>query len=251
MSEPEAREKDAAPARRASREVRRRAGGGFAVAPGGSRSPAETRPARRPPRESAKDEARGAFRDAILAAAERVFARSGFYVTRMADIAKEAGVGVGTLYNYFESKELIFSDLLERRHEEFRRAVRDAAVAEDPVLRLRQIVERVFSVLGEKGELLAVFIERGAVGECDLERLVGTSAARDYGEFLALLDKTVREAVRAKKLRADVDARLLVSALAGAINAAIYSWLKRGRRGRLASVTDGLVDVFLDGARGR
>jgi TetR/AcrR family fatty acid metabolism transcriptional regulator len=180
-----------------------------------------------------------------------VFARSGFYVTRMADIAREAGVGVGTLYNYFESKELIFSSLLEDRHREFRRTVQAAAVADDPIERLKQIVESAFAVLGERGELLAVFMERGAVGECDVERLVGANAARDYGEFLALLEKTIRDAVRAKKMRSDVDVRLLVSALAGAINAAIYGWLERGRRGRLSSVTDALFDIFIEGARCR
>src|SRR5690349_18001945 len=63
----------------------------------------------RPVRESAREGARGAFRDAIVSAAERVFARSGFYETKMAEIAREAGVGVGTLYNYFESTEVIFA----------------------------------------------------------------------------------------------------------------------------------------------
>src|SRR5262245_46891880 len=65
-------------------------------------------PARAPrAKEAAREEARGAYREAILAAAERVFSKSGFYATRMADIAKEAGVAVGTLYNYFDSREVI------------------------------------------------------------------------------------------------------------------------------------------------
>src|SRR5689334_23222469 len=72
----------------------------------------------RPVRESAREGARGAFRDAIVAAAERVFARSGFYPTKMAEIAREAGVGVGTLYNYFESKEVIFAEIMLVRQAE-------------------------------------------------------------------------------------------------------------------------------------
>src|SRR5262245_55007662 len=73
----------------------------------------------RPVREAAREGARGAFRDAIVSAAERVFARSGFYATKMAEIAREAGVGVGTLYNYFESKEVIFTEILVDRQAEF------------------------------------------------------------------------------------------------------------------------------------
>src|SRR5262245_37553049 len=128
------------------------------------RRPAKARPRPRPVRESLREEARGTYREAILSAAERVFSRAGFYTTRMADIAREAGVGVGTLYNYFESKELIFSEILASRHDEFREAIDRAATADDPVERLRQIVRGSFDCLDEHGGLYAVFMERGAIG---------------------------------------------------------------------------------------
>jgi TetR/AcrR family fatty acid metabolism transcriptional regulator len=202
-------------------------------------------------RESAREEARGTFREAIVSAAERVFARSGFYETRMTDVAKEAGVGVGTLYNYFESKELIFSEILAVRHEEFMRTIRSAAVADDPVLRVKQIVEAALSCLESQGELLTVIMERGAIGEFDMERIAGPKAARGYAEFLETLEKNIRAAVRAKRLRSDIDPRLTVAMLSGAMNGAIYAWLKRGRKGRLSLVTDELFELFLEGARQR
>ncbi|HEX3596207.1 MAG TPA: TetR/AcrR family transcriptional regulator [Polyangiaceae bacterium] len=205
------------------------------------------RPAARP-RESAREEARGAYREAILAAAERVFAKSGFYATRMADIAREAGVAVGTLYNYFDSREVILSDLLSLRHREFHAKVVAAADASDPVARLRQIVETCFGLIDENGALFTTFMERGAVGEYDLERILGERADSEYGEFLTLLDKTVRACVREKKMRGDVEPRLIVSMLSGAMNGATYAWLKRGRKGRLTSVTGELFELFLQGA---
>lgn len=45
--------------------------------------------------------------DAVVAAALRVFARVGFKRAQMADIAREADVSPGTLYNYVESKEAL------------------------------------------------------------------------------------------------------------------------------------------------
>ena len=198
-------------------------------------------------RASAREGARGAYRDAILAAAERVFSKSGFYATRMADIAKEAGVAVGTLYNYFDSREVILSDLLSLRHSEFHAKIVAAAVAEDPVERLRQIVGTCFELMDEKAGLFATFMERGAVGEFDLERLLGAKADSQYGEFLALLDKAIRACVREKRFRGDIDPRLIVSMLAGAMNGATYAWLKRGRKGRLSSATQDLFELFLQG----
>jgi len=48
----------------------------------------------------------------ILDAALDLFTEKGFSSTRMVDIAKQAGISKGTLYLYFESKEIIFKELL-------------------------------------------------------------------------------------------------------------------------------------------
>lgn len=50
----------------------------------------------------------------ILQAAARVFARTGLEGSKMSDVAEEAGVSQGTLYNYVESKEALFRLLLDR-----------------------------------------------------------------------------------------------------------------------------------------
>jgi AcrR family transcriptional regulator len=52
--------------------------------------------------------------DAILDAARTVFLRDGYANARMADIAAEAGVAVGTLYLYFDSKEALTQALALR-----------------------------------------------------------------------------------------------------------------------------------------
>jgi AcrR family transcriptional regulator len=50
-------------------------------------------------------------RDAILAAALRLIARSGLHNAPMSAIAREAGVAAGTAYVYFESKEALINTL--------------------------------------------------------------------------------------------------------------------------------------------
>lgn len=52
--------------------------------------------------------------DQIIQAATRVFARTGLEGSKMSDVADEAGVSQGTLYNYVESKEALFRLLLDR-----------------------------------------------------------------------------------------------------------------------------------------
>ena len=49
-----------------------------------------------------------AKREAILKAAQKVFSRKGFNNARIDDVAREAGIGKGTVYEYFASKDDLF-----------------------------------------------------------------------------------------------------------------------------------------------
>lgn len=66
----------------------------------------------------ARELVRAKRREALLAAAEGVFAESGFAGAKMADIAARAGYSAGNLYNVFASKEALFGELLETRGSE-------------------------------------------------------------------------------------------------------------------------------------
>jgi AcrR family transcriptional regulator len=51
-------------------------------------------------------------RDDIMAAAKKVFARNGFHGTTIADVALEAQLPFGTVYQYFDSKDVLFQALI-------------------------------------------------------------------------------------------------------------------------------------------
>ncbi len=54
----------------------------------------------------------------IRRAAIRVFARKGFHRARAEEIAEEAGVAVGTIYNYFKSKEDLLLAIFQREFDQ-------------------------------------------------------------------------------------------------------------------------------------
>jgi len=60
-------------------------------------------------------------RDAILAAAQRCFVRSGFHGASMQEICAEAGMSPGNLYRYFPSKEALIAGIAERDRAEVAR----------------------------------------------------------------------------------------------------------------------------------
>ena len=77
-------------------------------------------------------------RDEILAAAEQEFARREFHQVLMDDVAARAGVGKGTLYRYFPTKEELFLAMvlrgLDESHGEFLRAFDDESASLETIL---------------------------------------------------------------------------------------------------------------------
>jgi AcrR family transcriptional regulator len=88
-------------------------------------------------------------REALLAAAQKIFARDGFEAARIEEIAAEAGRTRGAFYANFESKAAVFlalrNDLARRGARELRQWIEDLAPGEsrrDAVL--RHILDKVF-----------------------------------------------------------------------------------------------------------
>ena len=93
-----------------------------------------------------RDEARALFRNAILDAAEAVFAEAGFHGARIQDIAERARIAVGTVYNHFENKDEVLVALLEERAEEMLQQL--APLPGDPRPFPARLTARIARVLG-------------------------------------------------------------------------------------------------------
>lgn len=198
---------------------------------------------------SPQDAARSAYRDELRLAAERVFATKGFAATKMNDIAQEADVGVGTLYNYFASKQEIFEEIFATRSLELERLIDEATEGKPPVERIRMMLRVSLEYLETHAELFALYVERGGINEIDIERLGGKVIEQRYAAFLRKLEANVQAAVDAGELRRDIPVWTLLAALAGARNGAAYAWLKSARDHRLAEMSETILDLFLSGAR--
>ncbi len=78
-------------------------------------------------------------RTQVLEAASRLFSEQGYHGTTVGDVCDALGVGKGVFYWYFESKEALFSELLQESLLKLRRAQEHAIeTVEDPVARIEQ-----------------------------------------------------------------------------------------------------------------
>jgi AcrR family transcriptional regulator len=98
-------------------------------------------------------------KELIMQTALNLFAKKGFYNTTIADIAKEMGMSVGNMYNYFPSKESLAKELLiytsKRFGDEIRR-INDLDLSSKE--KIRRIVELYFKIAEEEPELVDYFM---------------------------------------------------------------------------------------------
>ena len=87
-----------------------------------------------PLRQRVREERRSVYRQAISEAAERVFAAKGADGSHMREIAAEAGVSLGTLYDVIGGKDSLFEEIHRLRMRDFLACIREARDAHDETL---------------------------------------------------------------------------------------------------------------------
>jgi AcrR family transcriptional regulator len=96
-------------------------------------------------------------RSRILAAATAVFAERDFHRVQVSEVATRAGVGKGTVYLYFPTKDALHEVALQASLERLADEVDAAAVADVPVeVTLREIVLSILRFFWRRPQLLAV-----------------------------------------------------------------------------------------------
>jgi len=104
--------------------------------------------ARRPltnPRKQASQERSRATVDALIEATARLLVREGFDRASTNRIAQEAGVSIGSLYQYYPSKEALVAAVIDRHNRELMQLVR-GALAKVSALPIEQAVRKIVAV---------------------------------------------------------------------------------------------------------
>jgi len=98
----------------------------------------------------------------LLEAAKRVIAVKGYHATRIADIATDADVGLGTFYLHFKTKNEIFIELIETGAAELRAEVNEAKVGAQTVEdKLRITIATILDAAAEHPEEFRIVFGHG------------------------------------------------------------------------------------------
>ena len=200
-------------------------------------------------RQALQEHTRAAYREAILAAAERIILRDGYQPAKMADIAEATGVSVGTLYNYFDSKEAVFNALLDHHRTRFLAQVEQPFDTDDPLAQLRQFVSRAHDFAEQNGALFNLYLRTAATGFDESNKAMRCLVPdADHRRFESTVEKLLNRGVQEGRLRNDIPVAELVWALGALLQSILLDWIRQPSGASLKQRGDEIVTLFLEGA---
>lgn len=185
----------------------------------------------------------------ILEKAQRVFATKGFHNTSVAEIARASGFAVGTLYQFFESKEQLYISMVTEKLNMMYSGVRESVDKEtDIVKKIEEMIVSQFHFVENNTEFCSLLIRGDHLslsGEgIELRKRLKT----DYAAQLALTEEVMREGMRSGILK-QMDPRMMAVALAGIINSYASKWLTMSEGTSLMNYVPFVMNIFLEGVR--
>jgi AcrR family transcriptional regulator len=186
-----------------------------------------SQPVPRKPRTDARQN-----RERILEVAKEAFTRSGVDAS-LDEIAKQAGVGPGTLYRHFPTRDALIEAVYHTEVEKLAAAQRELSAKLPPVEALRAWMMLFVDYIAAK-HIIAPALNSVVGGP---SRLYESSRAKVAGA----IDALVKRAIKSGEIRKDLEAFDLLRALIGVSNVATGpEWQQSARR---------LVDILVNGSR--
>ena len=160
-------------------------------------------------------------RERILVAAERIFARHGFFAARVSEIAKEAGVADGTIYLYFKSKDDLLISLFELRMREVNELLRAAIADRPPVDQLRAFIHAYLQMIADHGtvaEVLTIELRQSTKFMKEYEN-------PEFADFLRLLGGIIADGQARGDLDATIPGHIAARMIFGILDELALAWV--------------------------
>ena len=175
---------------------------------------------------------KAAKRNQIVEAAARVFARKGYAGAVVADIAVEARIGKGTVYEYFSSKEDLFFAVFEwfQNQTENAATVRIAHLGGSAANRLGVLNESLMGLWDQIKDVFVLTMEFWAASSsANMQDRFKAAFKQLYDNYRELVSSLIQDGINSGDFRADIHPEAIAAALVGTWDALfLQAWFDDG-----------------------
>jgi len=184
-------------------------------------------------------------REKILQAAVKVFARKGFYQSKVSEIAREAEVADGTIYLYFHNKDDILINLFEVEMTKVIDEMRSQIAKEtDPRKKIEQFARTHMGIVKKNKELAEVL----QVEVRQSSKFMKEYDNRKFTQYLNLISEIIVEGQGKGLFRQNINPVIAKRAFFGAIDELSRLWvLAPKKKYSIQTTAKQISDYFLIG----
>src|SRR5215468_11274319 len=177
----------------------------------------------------------GDKRERILVAAERIFARHGFFAARVSEIAREAGVADGTIYLYFKSKDDLLISLFENRMKQVNDRLRRAIADKPPAAQLRAFIHTYLQLVSEEptaAEVVTIELRQSS-------KFLKEYDNPQFADFLRMLGGIIADGQAGGELDAAIPSHIAARMIFGIVDELALAWVLAKQPLRSAAAVPG------------
>jgi TetR/AcrR family fatty acid metabolism transcriptional regulator len=180
--------------------------------------------------------------DKILNSAIKIIGEKGFHRAKVKDIANDAGVADGTIYNYFNNKEDILVTIFKVKLEEYVNLAKKELVGiDDPEEKLKTLIKYHFRVMVETPYLANVLQIELRQPMKDLR----VKVRRHLKNYFNLIENVIEEGKIKGAFNKDLNVYLAREMYFGTLDEIVSTWIFKGLSWDLNETVDILTSMFL------
>jgi len=184
----------------------------------------------------------------ILEAAEKTFAKKGFYTT-IEEVAHQAQLAKGTIYLYFDSKEDLFFSVTERKLDILLNKIEEELKKSNlPSQRIRGVIAVHLKFLEENEDFFKIMQGFSESLKEKLEKKLKDRVIQKQSYYIEILDKLIQEAINKKEVKL-LDSRKLAVILMGIIHSLTFHWISKKEKDSLSKDEALAWEVFWEGVK--
>jgi len=182
-------------------------------------------------------------RERILKAATTVIAQKGYHGTKIADVAKLAGVADGTIYLYFKNKdEILLTILSEALGKLNKKLASQLESLSETETKIKKIIEHHFEFIAQNDSLAQVFqIElRGC------STFMRGGVFPELRDYLKIIEEVISYGIKRERINEDIDIKITAKAIFGTLDELSTIWVLR-KKHPIEKMTETVFELFCNG----
>jgi len=181
----------------------------------------------------------------IIAAALKVFARKGFFNSKVSEIAQEAGVADGTIYLYFKNKDDILISVFETEMKAMISTMKkELSKCNDPLEKIKMFAFQHLNMITENQE----WAEVAQVELRQSSKFMREYVKDNFADYLDIFAGIIREGQEKGIIKPSVNTGIAKRAFFGALDEMGRYWvLSKAKRYSIEESAEQISDIFIKG----